>query len=102
VSVVDTELEEEILWANGMVFFKSDDDKEKFLPPLDNCCEWMKGFCAAMADYDLNHENSSIQEALVNKGIKGELLEVCLISAETIFSGDEWERIPDVPIRATC
>jgi len=86
------------LWDSGWAFYKS--DRSDFLmPPIENCNEWMQGFCTAMADYDIEKEDASIQESLINKGIDGELLESCLVSAELIFKSEEWQRVPDVSIR---
>jgi len=86
------------LWGYGWAFYKKDGSSD-LMPPVENCIEWMQGFCIAMADYDIGKEDASIQEALVNKGIQGELLESCLVSAESIFKSDEWQRVPDVPVR---
>ncbi|MCF7970288.1 MAG: hypothetical protein K9L22_03865 [Methylococcaceae bacterium] len=102
MNTMDTEVEEEILWANGWVFFKGGEDVQKFLPQLDNCLEWMKGFLAAMTEYNIEpyQEYQSVQEALHSQGISGDVLEACLISTESIANSDEWCRFPDVPIRS--
>ena len=104
MTILDVDVEEDILWSTGWAFFICEEKPKKNLPPLNGCTEWIKGFCAAMANYAAEpyQEYQSIQEALSRQGIKAELLEACLISAETILSGDEWERVPDVPIRETC
>jgi len=86
------------LWAYGWAFYKGDGSKS-LMPTVEDCTEWMQGFCIAMADYDIEKADASIQEALVNKGVEGELLESCLASAELIFQSEEWQRVPDVPIR---
>ncbi|MBE0472054.1 MAG: hypothetical protein IBX55_21425 [Methyloprofundus sp.] len=87
------------LWANGWAFYKSENNSEDLLPLIKDSNEWIGGFCAAMADYDLEHNDSNIQNALLNKGIKGGLLEACLSAAEEVFNDNEWCRFPSVPIR---
>ncbi len=93
--------EENTQWANGWVFFKNTEISQNYFPKKENCTDWMKGFLSAMADYDLDpyREYSSIQAALLDKGISGNLLEICLFSVDVIFNSDEWCRLPDVPIR---
>jgi hypothetical protein len=67
--------------------------------PLD-LVEWMKGFGAAMADYDPDGRYPSIRAALLDCGIDGDLLEELLEAAEVIRDGEEWCRWPtDRPIR---
>lgn len=90
---------EEKSWADGWVFYKSADNSGHYLPTLDNCAEWIKGFAAALADYDLMHESPSIQTALLNQGISGDLLNACLNSADAVVAGDDWCRWPSVPVR---
>jgi hypothetical protein len=49
-------------WSYGWAFFKSGRTGR---PPADidavELTDWLKGFCAAMADYDLNGEHPSIR-----------------------------------------
>jgi len=97
--------EEEKSWANGWVFYKSGDNLGQYLPTVENCAEWIRGFAAALADYDLMQENASIQAALLNQGISGDLLDACLNAADTVVAvmafvpGDNWRRWPSVPVR---
>ncbi len=86
-------------WNYGWVFYKSADKPTQYLPTFDNCAEWIKGFAAAMADYDLMHENPSIQAALLSQGINGDVLEACLHTADAVVASDEWCRWPLVPVR---
>jgi hypothetical protein len=69
--------------------------------PVDDCVEWIKGYVAAMADYDLDkyHEHPSIMAALLYHGIDGDLLEACLLAAEIVRTSGEWYRWPSVPVR---
>jgi hypothetical protein len=88
-------------WGNGWAFYKGDGKPDEYLPPIDNCREWIKGYCAAMADYDLEsyREHPSIMAALLHHGIDADLLEACLLAAETVCAGGEWCRWPTVPVR---
>ncbi|WP_305909430.1 hypothetical protein Q9L42_005525 [Methylomarinum sp. Ch1-1] len=85
-------------WAQGWAFYQTgrgnvpDEDS----PELS---EWMKGFCAAMADYDLEGEYPSIQAALMDYGIDADLLAACLDAAERITQEPEFNRWPSVPVR---
>lgn len=72
------------------------------LPAYDDplaTIEWMKGFAAALADCDLFGHYPSIEAALVDFGITGELLEELLSACEVIRDGEEWCRWPSVPVR---
>ncbi len=86
-------------WADGWAFYRIADKSAHYLPTLANCDDWIKGFAAALADYDLMHENPSIQAALLNQGISGDLLDACLNSADAVVASDEWCRWPTVPVR---
>lgn len=72
-----------------------------FLPLLtDDLEEWVKGFMAAQADYDVEpQEFNSIESALIGNGVSGELLSKLLESSEKAFNSDEWLRLPSVPLR---
>lgn len=89
------------LWVNGWAFYKGDGKLDRFLPPPGDCCEWIKGYCAALADYDLEpwQVHPCIQAALLHHGIVGDLLETCLLSAEAVLTSEEWCRWPSVPVR---
>jgi hypothetical protein len=88
-------------WDDGWAFYKGNGKTARFLPPPSGCCEWIKGYCAALADYDLEswQIHPSIQAALVHHGIDGDLLEACLLSAEAVIASEEWCRWPSVPVR---
>lgn len=85
----------------GWVFFKSDGVRGGNFAPFedDDLIEWIKGFAAAMADYDLDREYPSIQAALLDLGIDADLLEACLVAAESVHAGDDWVRWPSVLVR---
>jgi len=87
----------------GWVFFKSDGVRGGHFVPFedDDMAEWMKGFCAAQADDDLEpyRHYPSIQAALLDLGIDADLLEACLRAAEIVHSSDEWCLWPSVPVR---
>jgi len=87
-------------WSYGWTFFKTGRTGK---PPAGiepaELRDWLKGFCAAMADYDLDCRHPSIQAALLHYGIDGDLLEECLQAAETIFEEDAFNRWPSVPLR---
>jgi hypothetical protein len=61
--------------------------------------DWLKGFCAAMADYDLDGQYPSVQAALLQYGIDGDLLETWLQAAEMSLDETEFTRWPSVPVR---
>ncbi len=87
-------------WSYGWTFYKS--GRSGKLPPAvgpEDLLDWMKGFCAAMADYALDGRHPSIQAALLYYGIDGDLLETCLQTAETILEEDSFNRWPSVPVR---
>jgi hypothetical protein len=88
-------------WGDGWAFYKSNWKHDEFPPPVDDCIEWIKGYAAAMTDYDFEsyREHHSIQAALLHHGIVGYLLEACLLAAETVCAGGEWCRWPSVPVR---
>lgn len=86
-------------WAQGWAFFKS--GGKGFVPAEDDpeLIEWVKGFGAAMADYDLEGEYPSIQTALLDHGIDGDLLAACLDEAERVLDEPVFNRWPSVPVR---
>lgn len=86
-------------WAQGWAFYKS--EGKGFVPDEDDpeLIEWVKGFGAAMADYDLDGRHPSIQAALLHYGVDGDQLETCLQVAETILEEDAFYRWPSVPVR---
>ncbi|MDP2201869.1 MAG: hypothetical protein Q8K07_07615 [Methylicorpusculum sp.] len=61
-------------WAQGWAFFKS--GGKGFVPNEDDpeLIEWVKGFGAAMSDYDLDRQHPSIQVALLHYGITALML----------------------------
>lgn len=87
-------------WSYGWTFYKT--GRTGRLPhdldPID-LIDWMKGFCAAMADYDLDGRHPSIQAALLHYGIDGDLLEDCLQAAEALLEEEAFNRWPSVPVR---
>jgi len=87
-------------WSYGWAFYKTGGTCR---PPADieaaELVDWLKGFCAAMADYDLDGEHPSIQAALLHYGIDADLLDACLKAAETIIDSNEFNRWPSVPVR---
>lgn len=87
-------------WALGWVFFKTDgQDTHADRHPGPDLTEWVKGFAAAMADYDLDHDYSSLQDALQQFGVDEELVMACLDAAERIIGEPEFNRWPNVPVR---
>ena len=101
-TVEEDRLEKVCRWADGWAFYKGKGEPREFLPPLDECLEWIKGYAAAQADYDLEpcHEHGSIEASLVDHRVEGDLLESCLMAAEEVLNGDEWTRWPSVPVRS--
>ncbi len=87
-------------WSYGWSFYKSHGagGLPADIDPAE-LVDWMKGFCAAMADYDLDGGHPSIQAALLHYGIDGDLLEDCLQAAETILEEAAFNRWPSVPVR---
>jgi hypothetical protein len=87
-------------WSYGWAFYKTGRIGK---PPADiglaELRDWLKGFCAAMADYDLDGGHPSIQTALLHCRIDGDLLEECLQTAEAILSEAAFNRWPSVPVR---
>lgn len=86
-------------WAQGWAFYKS--GGKGFVPNEEDpeLIEWVKGFGAAMADYDLEGEYPSLQTALLDHGIDADLLAECLKAAERILAEPEFNRWPSVPVR---
>lgn len=86
-------------WAQGWAFYKS--GGQGFVPDEDDpeLIEWVKGFGAAMSDYDLDRQHPSIQAALLHYGIDADLLAECLDAAEKILGEPEFSRWPSVPVR---
>jgi hypothetical protein len=71
-----------------------------FLPlETDNLAEWITGFMAAQADYDLPQEYRSVEAALIDNGAEGVLLTKLLQAADSAVSGNEWCIFPKVPVR---
>lgn len=88
-------------WVLGWVFFKTGgQNNNPDRDPGPDLGEWVKGFAAAMADYDLDHEYSSLQDALQQYGVEGDLLMNCLESAERIIAEPGFIRWPSVPVKA--
>jgi hypothetical protein len=87
-------------WSYGWTFYKTGRTGK---PPADidpaELRDWLKGFCAAMADYDLDDRHPSIQAALLHCGIDGDLLEACLQAADAILEENSFNRWPSVPVR---
>lgn len=93
------------IYGQGWAFFVGGGTRKgNPLPAYDDplaTIEWMKGFAAALADCDLFGHYPSIEAALVDFGITGELLEELLLACEVIRDGEEWCRWPsDRPIRS--
>lgn len=93
----DYELDESKTYGLGWAFFKCCGESP---PPAEDSdlAEWIKGFCAALADYG-QAEYPTIQAALTDLRITGPLLEKCLLAAEAVREGSEWCRWPSMPIR---
>ena len=91
-------------WAEGWAFYKGSGKPDKYLPPTDDCGEWIKGYAAAMADYDPIGDCQSIEASLRTDGIDGERLESLLAAAEALESSDsgEWMRWPSIPARQSA
>jgi len=111
--MIDEEKAAEI-YGHGWAYYLSDKRPAEYAPGLRQgaeLVEWMKGFAAAMADngmigYDEEantalYECASIQAALLDSGVDGDLLEACLLASEAALAGDEWCRWPSVPVRGT-
>jgi hypothetical protein len=101
---IDEEKAAEI-YGHGWAYYLSDKRPPEFAPVLHQgaeLVEWMKGFAAAMADNDLEpwRLHSTIQCALLDNGVDGDLLEACLLAAEAVLDGHEWCRWPSVPVRS--
>lgn len=90
----------DISWSYGWTFFKTGRTGK---PSADigpaELQDWLKGFCAAMADYDLDDPHPSIQAGLLHCGIDGDLLEECLQAADAILEENSFNRWPSVPVR---
>lgn len=98
------EAERDRWFGQGWAFYVGGGAKRGLpLPALDDplvTLEWMKGFAAALADSDLSRYYPSIEAALVDFGLTGELLEELLQACELIQDSEEWCRWPvDRPIR---
>lgn len=92
------------IYGHGWAYYLSDKRPAEFAPGHHQgaeLVEWVKGFTAAMADNDLEpwRIHHTIQLALLDCGVAGDLLEVCLQAAEVALAGDEWCRWPSVPVR---
>lgn len=91
----------ETSFANGFAFYKSRGNYTEALAQrcLDNS-EWIKGFCCALADYDLEGEYKSIEQALLACGVEDVLLSELIQTAEHVLNNTtEFMRWPNVPIR---
>lgn len=100
VESVEPNSDDENSWALGWVFFKTGgQDTNPDRHPGPDLTEWVKGFAAAMADYDLDHDYSSLQDALQQLGVEEELVMACLDAAERIIAEPEFNRWPNVPVR---
>ena len=87
-------------FADGFAFYKGGGHNANLIPPEgEDHSEWIKGFCCAMADYDPERIDPSIQAALLHRGICSDLLEDMLQAAEAVMAGEEWCRWPAVPVR---
>lgn len=88
-------------WRDGWAFYISNGISDEYLPLVDDCVEWIKGYGAAMADDGLKtyREHPSIMAALLYHVIDGDLLEACLLAAEIIPVSGEGCRWPSVPVR---
>ena len=69
----------------GWAFFKMDGVRGgAFLPfESDNLVEWMKGFMAAQADYDVPQQYGSVESALIDMDAEGALWAKLLNAADT-------------------
>lgn len=83
-------------FGRGWAFFKSDGASAV---DISDYSDWIKGFCAAMADYDIDGEYISIKAALVDMGVDGDQLDDCLKAAENVIKNTDWVRWPFVQIR---
>jgi hypothetical protein len=86
-------------WASGWAFYKYGGKAIPAFNDPSDLISWIKGFAAAMADYDLYGVYPSIQMALLDHGIDGDLLEECLQAAELIVKEPAFNRWPSVPLR---
>lgn len=88
-------------YSLGWAFFKMDGVRGgAFLPfETDNLVDWMKGFMAAQADYDVPQQYKSVEQALIDYDAEGALLAMLLDAADMALQGDEWLRLPYVPVR---
>jgi outer membrane biogenesis lipoprotein LolB len=96
---IDNEIND---YGLGWAFFNTYGVKGGCFLPLetDNLVEWIKGFMAAQADYDLPQEYRSVEAALIDNGAEGVLLVKLLEAADTaLLPSDEWLRLPSVPVR---
>ncbi len=87
-------------FSNGFAFYKSHGIYTNMSPMY--CFDyigWMKGFCCALADYDLDHEYPTIEQALTAVDIENYYVQELLNVAEHIVSGEEWCRWSSIPIR---
>lgn len=91
-------------FIDGFMFFKSYGNNLQAMPTLgmtEDHQEWIKGYCCALSDYDLDREYRSIEQALINQGIDNDLLlSELLESAEYVLKNStEFLRWPNIPIR---
>jgi hypothetical protein len=89
-------------YGRGWTFYKTDGADDEHLPSNGDIEPWMQGYCAAMADYDLEtwRGHASIEAALLYHGISDDLLEECLDAAERILAAPLQGRWPSVPVRS--
>lgn len=88
-------------YSLGRVFYKRDGVRGgNFLPlETDDLVLWISGFMSAQADCDIDGDYQSIEAALIDYDVEGELLIKLLNAAEIALSGDTWLRLPNVPVR---
>jgi hypothetical protein len=87
-------------WTDGWDFYKNNGAKQEYLPQVADCEEWIKGYVAAMTDYDVESypKHHSILTALLHHGIAGDLLEACLCAAESVCTVGEQCSLPSLPV----
>lgn len=82
----------------GWAFYKTNDARQ--LPADDvDFCEWIQGFCAAQIEYDVGGEYATIESALRDFGVDGDLLSRVLDAADDVLKRNDWIRWPSVPTR---
>jgi hypothetical protein len=78
-------MNKESLFDHGLAFFSGGGLRNGYpVPALDNpldLLEWMKGFCAALAEGDPSRHYPNIRAALLDRGVDGDLLKKMLLAA---------------------